>query len=245
MRGIVLFLALLLTTPTPAEDNPIAHAHDPAPVAARPPRPGEWLEYRLSFPVDPLENSLRSDPAPIQEDSLRRRGREQTVEVDGETFLKPSFEPAIAWRTLPLRLEITAVDSLGFDAYMTFAGQRQPFRFPIKGALPGSEFHYDQPQEPEQQGVFSIGGVDYEATATSRRTDRYGFVRLAGEEPPFGLFRFASEHVDLILVGMGQGMPPPFPLELEKAIAPPPGYLYEPEPREAGTYDAIIDETAQ
>lgn len=196
---------------------------------ARPPRPGEWMEYRIAFPVDPLENSLRPDPAPLPQLDIDGDGIEVVTGLEGEQYIKPSFDQQIAWRVLPLRLEVTAADSLGFVAVLRFEKAAKTVRFPIRQGNAKAHFFYDGPQPDDEEVSVLLDSGQYNAVATSRVSENYGFVRWAGDDAPFGLFRFATGDVDLILVGMGSGPAPEFPLAVEAPISPPPGLLYRPE----------------
>ncbi|MCC8189300.1 MAG: hypothetical protein LIP77_01515, partial [Planctomycetes bacterium] len=52
------------------------------------------------------------------------------------------------------------------------------------------------------------------------------YVRLASPALPYGIARFATEDVDVILVALGDGPPPAeFPLPLAAPPQPPPGRL--------------------
>lgn len=244
-RNALIILLLLALFPFPAcpaaEENHAEAIETPADgvaslfaVAARPPHVGEWVEYRIAFPVDPLENSLRSDPAP---QPLTGMTPQNAVEVDGQFYIKPSFEPPEAWRVLPLRMEVRAVDSLGCEVMIRFEKERHLFHLPIDNGQPKAEFFFDPPQEEEHRRTIALGDDEHEATVTVRRGERYGFIRWSGTDVPFGIYRFATEHVDLILVGMGTGTPPPFPLEPASPITPPPGHLYVRDTRREQTLD--------
>lgn len=192
-------------------------------VTARPPRPGDWMEYRVAFPVDPLENSLRPDPAPLPQVDI---ADEVVTGVDGELYITPSFDQRVGWRILPLRLEVTAADALGFAAVLRFEKISRTVRFPIGRGEAGGEFYYDGPQPPDEKVEIVLDAGRYEGVGIRRNGGNYGFVRWVGEEAPFGLFRFATASVDLILVGMGSGAAPGFPLSVTTPIVPPPGALY-------------------
>lgn len=193
--------------------------------SSRKPSPGEWLEYLVAYPADPLENELRPDPAPAL--PANADDADNFVALDDETFIvKPSFEPAAAWRALPLRLEIIRPDNDGLRARMTFEGESREVLLPFTAPKIASEFHYEEPQPATERAVHRIGDRVYEVEATRRPAEQYGFVRYEHAELPFGLARFATESVDLILVGMGSGPPPPFPLRLREPVQPPPGRLF-------------------
>lgn len=232
-KALPHLLALLLLA-TGARAGAVEAAQIPAAgvalllhVTAKPPAPGQWIEYRLAFPVDPLENSLRPDPLPQPHVGAGGIPPGGAVEVDGEFYIRPSFEPATAWQVLPLRLEIQTVDSLGFTAVLLFEDGRQPLHFPIETGDARGEFHYDADREQNRAVTVRLDNGEYQALATVRRAGEYGYARIAGDDAPFGLFRFANENVDLVLVGMGTGTPPPFPLNPTEPVTPPPGLFYQ------------------
>lgn len=204
----------------PAEDVP--DIFDPS--RARRPVPGDWLEYRIAFPADPLENSLRTDPAPVVPASTAS----DTPVEDTGPFLTaaPEFEAPAIWRVLPLRVEILAVDDDGTKALLAFAGLSREVLFPA-GGRETAEFHYEAPQEPERRETVLVNGVAMEVDVVRRLAENYGFVRYFSSEVPFGIVRFATEDVDLVLVGLGQTSPPAFPLDVDIAH-PPLGSLYKP-----------------
>lgn len=243
---LLLVLSLVATLPTAhaAEDHAEAIEVPPEGVAslfhvtARPPRPGEWMEYRIAFPVDPLENSLRSDSAPFPQLNVDDKGFEVVTGLDGEQYIKPSFTQQTAWRVLPLRLEVTAADPLGFVAVLRFEKANKIARFPISRGQAKANFFFDGPQPKDEKISVILDSGQYNALSISRIGENYGFVRWAGEDAPFGLFRFASENVDLVLVGMGAGPAPEFPLPVQTSISPPPGMLYRPKMETPSTPEA-------
>lgn len=193
-------------------------------ASARKPVLGEWLEYRVAIPVDPMENSLSPSPIPPSEPAGIPPPR--VVELDGEAYVfRPTFEAVPAWRVLPLRLEILHPLDDGYRARMTFEGKTREVVLP--GIASGSEmdFRYDAPQPPDGTAVLRLDGDTYEVTVC-RRVGEAGFVRHSHPDLPFGLARFATEHVDIVLVGMGTGTPPAFPLHLDAEPFPTLGELY-------------------
>ena len=195
------------------------------------PRPGDWLEYHLAFPVDPLENSLRTDPAPIPGIDVSpsapadaTNADDGAVDFNSLALLQPLFEPPAAWRTVPVRLEIREVDDEGCNAEITFANGTRPIRLSASGRGAQAEFHYDAGAEADKQ--IRVGGNDYTVHEVRRTGSGYGFVRWFSPEIPFGTVRFATEHIDVQLVGVGRGTPPDFPLRPAAAIAPALGILY-------------------
>lgn len=197
---------------------------------AKKPGPGDWLEYRIAFPVDPLENSLSPNPAATP---LREGGA--VLDIDGDTTVfipEPSFEPSVAWRAVPLRLEIQDVLGGGCAAAVRFANETVRVSIPFFVEPPKVEFRYDPvPGDavPERATV-DLNGAPLPVEVIRRTGDGGGFVRYFSPEVPFGVVRFATENVDMILVGSGNGAPPPFPLDTsDMTIHPLPGLLH-PKP---------------
>ncbi len=223
----VLLLVLLLTAPAAAADAD--GADSPVPLnffdASRAPKPfpGQWIEYRIGYPADPLENSLQPDPAALPNSG--DRGEVVALE-DGYEIYKPSFDPGASWLVLPLRIEVRQVTPEGCNVFLTFDGASRQF-FLAAGGKEQEEPRYDAPAEDADRRMFvTMGGEEYEVEMIRRDGDGYGFVRYFSPEVPFGVFRFATENVDLVMVGFGQGRPPDFPLALDAPIDPPVGLLY-------------------
>lgn len=228
-----------IITPEGVAGPDIADLFNPA--AARRPTAGEWLEYRVAFPVDPLENSLRTDPASLpgmeaaaQTGSDAPAGNGPPAEAYAEyayEYIPPIFEPAESWRIIPLRLEIQESDAKGCNAILVYGKGREEVYLPAAqhGAEP--DFLYDNDGGGSKQLSVRIGGADYAVDETRRSGIGYGFVRWVAAEAPFGVVRFATAHVDLMLVGQGNDTrsAPDFPLRTMDAIAPALGHLYRPE----------------
>lgn len=196
-----------------------------AAARARKPVPGEWIEYRVGFPVDPLENSLRPDPAVLPGVGTSGSAVEM---LDGYEIYKPAFEPEVSWRVLPLRLEIRQVTPDGCNAILTFEGSSHQFFLPMESDEAEGELYYDAPKEGDDRSIFvKMGGEEYEVEVIRRSGDGYGFVRYFSPEVPFGVFRFATGDVDLVMVGCGRGRPPAFPLAGDIPIDPPLGRLFK------------------
>ena len=230
---------LLLAATARTEDVPPASF--PAIPGARAPRAGEWIEYVVSFPLDPLEHSIRSGFAP--------NGGDQN----------PSFDPPQAWSSVPLRLEILKADGQGYQAAMTYGGFRQEVILPlfpapdaaagrtapsdsgmeVRGDIPGERARLDDvfapPSQPADQTAFRkpeddrerhwLGDTAIEVDVARNSEPYVGYTRLTSPEAPFGLARFANSRLDMILVGVGAGIPPEFPLA-DIHIDPPPGELH-------------------
>lgn len=216
-RGFLLCLVLIAVLAySAAAGDGLAAAFG----GGRAPRPGEWMEYLVAFPVDPLENSLRPDPAAPPRNGDREPG------VDDWAFIEPVFEPEIAWRVLPLRLETREVDAEGFNAVLTFGGATRRVRILFADGEPRAEFHYEDPQPQPAVETVRLGEDEIRVETVRRRAERHGFARQSNSELPFGLFRFASEDLDLVLVAAGWGRPPDFPARSPAPVDPPPGMFY-------------------
>lgn len=195
---------------------------------ARAPRPGEWLEFRAAFRVDPLEHSLspeRGEVAPSGRTPRWITGGDN----DEFVFFAPHFEPDRVWRVVPLRIEIREVMENGCNVVMTFAGHRHELFMPKPEAREAeADFYYDADGSADGGGVVRIGDHEYEVEEMRRGSERYGLIRWTSGEVPFGIVRFATTDVDLALIGMGMGRAPDFPLEDQAEITPPLGLLYYP-----------------
>ncbi len=231
MRCMVFSLAMVVSAtlwapgPAAAADAILNSLFDPGSAVA--PRPGDWFDYLVAYPVDPLENSLRSEPL-----SAPAGNRTQTLDElspDEEYFFfVPNFEPETAWKSVPLRLELREVEDDGINAIVTFAGKSHPTRL-VKPDPNGDrpEFPFDPPQpEPERLEV-TVGAATLTVDAVHRVHDEYGFVRWTAPEVPFGLVRFAGENLDMILIDFGRGTAPDFPQTPRAAPSPPLGALYK------------------
>lgn len=196
--------------------------------AAVKPRPGDWLEYLVAFPADPLERELGAGPddrpgaaAVVERDTSAPAG---SIDFDALVRLQPVFEPPKGWTAVPVRLSIREVGDDGCNAEITFAGDTRAVRLPADGGGARAEFQYDSGAEAER--TLRVGGREYVVRELRRGGPGYGFVRWFSAEIPFGTVRFATELVDMQLVGFGRGTPPDFPVRPEEEIAPPPGALY-------------------
>lgn len=220
LRIIALLTLACLAHPAMCPGEDVPDVFDPA--GARRPTPGDWLEYRIAFPADPLENSLRTDPATV---SPTATASDAAGEDTGQFLaVAPEFEAAAIWRVLPLRMEILAVNDDGTEVLLTFAGLSRKVLFPF-GGLETADYHYEAPQEPERRETVLVNGVAMEVDVTRRIAETYGFIRYFSPDVPFGIVRFATDDIDLVLVGLGQNPPPAFPLEADMAH-PPLGRLY-------------------
>lgn len=225
----LLFLSTILfavSVPLSAADSGIGIADVFDPESGRRPVIGEWVEYLVCHPVDPLENSLVPNPIPPPPET--DAGTAQPVVVDNSVIFPPAAEPAASWRALPLRLVFTGQEDDGYRVVMTFAGETGerllPFRAPA--AEENRTFRYKEPQPEPRAARHMVGDLEYEVSVTERRGESHGFIRYVHRDLPFGIARFATADVDIILVGMGDGTPPAFPLTPGAPPRPSPGALY-------------------
>ena len=234
MRKVLVATVFLLTLRLGAGETAgfVPDVFDPA--SARKPRIGEWLEYLVAYPVDPMENTLRSDPVPAGSGDIPAPENGMT-NGDGTTLITPQFDSPVAWRVLPLRLEILYPLDDGYRARMTFEGKTNEVVLPGPSRTDSPPFDYDAPQPPDEKIRHRVGDTALDVEVTKRFGNGYGFIRYANADLPFGLARFATENVDVILVGMGDGPPPrTFPLPLRIPPDPAPGKLYRKPPENDG-----------
>ncbi len=207
----------------------------PGAVAARPLRPGEWLEYLISYPADPLEYSLQNiesappPPAPAEPEGETAGGTDESAYTE-EIYFEPSFEPPVVWHSVPLRLEVRAVEEDSVQVWMTLDSSSADVRIPLAPDPTGNaDVFYDEPQPPVTTDQYRVGDKPFAVQVVRRHAPNLGFVRLSSPDLPFGLARFATNTVDIALVGMGEGDPPAFPLPHPDNLTPAPGALYRPE----------------
>jgi hypothetical protein len=189
---------------------------------ARPVRAGEWVEYLISFPTDPLEDSLRPAPPAANDGAWRGPDEDSFFFPD----IEPLFEPEITWRSLPLRLEIRAVEPNGCAVTMSFGPRREEVFLPLEQQF-GVPLYYNEPQPATVMDQYVVGDLVFSVETVQRNAPGIGFIRIGSPDLPFGLARFATENVDIALIGMGDsGDMPPFPLENPAGLSPAPGALY-------------------
>ncbi|MDR2391670.1 MAG: hypothetical protein LBE84_08340, partial [Planctomycetota bacterium] len=140
----IMFLVLFVAFSAPAgEDSAVGAILEVpdlfVPGSGRPPKAGEWLEYRISFLVDPLENNLSREPLQPISPNLA----ESSAPPEGGTADQwiSAFEPLPVWQILPLRLEILSVDEEVCQARLAFAGTVAESSMPLKPE-PTAPFHY-------------------------------------------------------------------------------------------------------
>lgn len=139
-----LWLPLLLIILASAE-CPRAAAADPTPALpplrnAPPPKAGMWMDYVVTFPLDPMEYALRLSgglitPQPIGDNSITLHFTNDNasgipLEFPPPSAGVPNFDPQTMWMAVPLRLEVLSVDGPACTALMTFGGLKQEVTLP-------------------------------------------------------------------------------------------------------------------
>ncbi|MDR3078254.1 MAG: hypothetical protein LBV15_05790 [Planctomycetota bacterium] len=241
-RALPLLLAAALgLSGEPGALDMVLTVPDPfVPGSGRLPKPGEWLEYRVAFQVDPLEDGLaraakskeaareKADDSSAPEPDSPEAAAAPQADYDSlaDRRWQSAFDPPRIWRVLPLRLEALRAEKDSLRVRMTFAGTTGEFNLPLLPQAGEVIFDYPYPQPQNDKIPHRLGDATLEADKVSRFGNGYGFVRLTHPDAPFGLLRFASPDVDFILVGFGSGIPPAFPLSSGDQADPPPGRLY-------------------
>lgn len=236
LRILCTLAALLCSAAARGEDAPLP---PPASVAgpdfadvfdfsqAARPRPGDWLEYRVAFPADPLESGLNQNAAANAAPGSSAGAGTSTgsggVDFEALARLEPLFEPKASWVVEPVRVQIREVFADGCNAEVTFAGETRTVRLAAADGAQ-ADFRYDSGAEAER--VVRLSGQEYTVQEIRRAGSDYGFVRWFSAAVPFGTVRFATEHVDIQLVALGRGAPPVFPVDSEAAVEPAMGELY-------------------
>lgn len=218
--------------------------------ATKIPAVGDWLEYRLAFPRDPLESTIRRsletrkidiDALPPAEappsgdpEAFREIGEldEDPAAPPSGNLFSPRFQPERRWNAMPLRIEVREVRPDGLDVILTLPGYAHDAFIPLAGPpLPGvsDSDAGAAPSRPHRQPGLAhmLGKREYPVAMEWVDDPDKGFARLVSPELPFGLARFASPHCDLVLVEMGGFPAPPFPIP-DPRIEPPPGKLFPP-----------------
>lgn len=136
---ITMIYCLILTTTAAGETLPVQTLL--AVPGAKMPRAGEWIEYVVAFPLDPLEYSIRAQ-------STAGNGDAPAIAEDADAAPSanaphPVFDPPTAWGSNNLRLEILKVVDQGCQARMTYNGIRHEVFLPL---APPPEGVAGQPQ---------------------------------------------------------------------------------------------------
>lgn len=206
---VFLCVGAVVAADAPPVADMLASSGGPVPV------PGQWMEYRIAWPADPLEDQL---------------SRPQLPPADPEAEpapIVPVFEPPPVWQVMPLRLEITDRTADQLVARMRVDTRTYTVTLPLAGAPADEAFARDAKQEGQtEEGAFALGDTLY-ASRTVRTGTHYGsIVRVLCPDVPFGLARVASADVDLVLTAFGMAADaPPFPINAPQP-QPPFGGLY-------------------
>lgn len=132
-----LVVAIILVLAVPGAPN---HSGEAAPASA-PPKAGEWYEYVVAYPLDPMETAIReiidrSKPIITGTSGSAVAMTKSTAEgvlVDTQPAneTEPVFDPEPVWFAMPLRLEILRVDPNGCQVMLTYAGRRDEVFLPL------------------------------------------------------------------------------------------------------------------
>jgi len=183
-------------------------------IGAPPLKEGDWLEWRLTAPADPLEARLA--------DEAEAKGRDRAVPASTPsrpaTPAAPVTELPKRWQTGSYRLEVASVTEDGpVLGIRLLSGVAVIGAYParVKGLL--SPLMRRQPEDEEitvGSAVLSLNGAPLTV-----RTERWAtapgveWERWTSETVPGGLVRMAGPNADLVLVGWGNGEEPAFPLD--------------------------------
>ncbi|MDR1612208.1 MAG: hypothetical protein LBT97_05420 [Planctomycetota bacterium] len=203
------------------------------------PAVGDWLEYRLAFPVDPLEDSIRRDIGSGEEEAESSSAAPTPGESDGggdgaskssAHLFEPRFQPETRWNAMPLRLEILGAEPDAVRVMLTLPGFAHETSVPL-GGMAGTGVRHSEigmaAIRDRQERRHTVGRREYPVFMERLDDPEKGYIRLVSSELPFGFARFASPHCDLILVDMGGFPAPAFPVQ-DVPVAPPPGKLFPP-----------------
>ncbi|MDR0361795.1 MAG: hypothetical protein LBJ46_03785 [Planctomycetota bacterium] len=209
------------------------------------PAPGDWIEYRIAFPVDPLEDAIRDTLGEAADNATggMTNGEPRDMRALGyDAGFSPNFRPKQRWTVMPLRLEIKAVREGGLDVLASYPGFAHESFLPLdRSALPlpfvpggddalagHASANPDAVVEKDfTRLLHAVGSRKYPVSLERCDDPGNGFVRLVSDDLPFGMARFASPHCDLALVAMGSFPAPEFPVS-GVVIEPPPGEFFDP-----------------
>ncbi|MCC8179989.1 MAG: hypothetical protein LIP23_03635, partial [Planctomycetes bacterium] len=152
-------------------------------------------------------------------------------------FVQPQFDAPVAWSCSPLRISIRQAVEGGFEATLHIDDTVHQVFLPMPPVQPsqadtpagadGNEAEQSVPPQPGQPARSQRIGEEMLAVEVEESDDAGGrYVRYLNPELPFGLARFASPDVEVILVGAGSPPEPDFPLR-PFPIEPPAGSLMQ------------------
>jgi hypothetical protein len=200
MRRLALLFLFLVPLTAMAGEQPAAGMGElPFSVirGARLPKAGEWLEYVIAFPVDPLEKSMRDffqpadvpgtaadtpEPPPVPAENMPLS---QIYLIDRE----PVFEAPRDWYSMRLRLEITGVDQDGCHAVMRYENRQDVVAIPLDVDPAGGKSVIDETEEEPHIDE----GVRGDAPVDPSQLDEL-FSGIGEEERPEASVREFSSH---------------------------------------------------
>lgn len=105
------------------------------------PKAGEWFEYVVAYPLDPMENAIRGIIGLAKPTTTATPGSTLAmtpatadgvaVEMPPPNPTEPAFDPEPVWFAMPLRLEILRVEHQGCRAMLAYAGLRHEVFLPL------------------------------------------------------------------------------------------------------------------
>lgn len=190
-----------------ASGNDSPPLQQPMPI----PQPGDWVEYRVAIPADPLEAELINSPERYISES-----REATLPF-ANTSSPPTPDLPRRWRQSVFRIEV-AVSSPGkCEGVMTTGKNTYKVDIPLGWLSPRTTESGDS-QSPEEVKI-ETSEVEHmvDGAKITVKTETYnhpitGFTRWTNASVPFGLVRLSTAYLDIVLVGSGNGAQPPFPI---------------------------------
>ena len=174
---------------------------------APPLKTGDWLEWRLTVPGDPLEARLASEAETKEKDAAVPASTSSAA---------PAAELPGRWKTIPFRWKVTET-GLSLQRRMGDAEQRSMGDFSFSISRNGISVAPPVGEKTDVaigSAVLTVNGAPLEV-----RTERWStapgveWERWTSETVPGGLVRMAGPNADLVLVGWGNGEEPAFPLD--------------------------------
>ncbi len=162
LAAVVLFFVCFTAMAAESPAVPVGELPFSAIRGARLPKVGEWLEYVIAYPLDPLEKSIRDlvdpDESPANAPEPLAGGENIPLSEVYVIDREPVFEAPTDWYSMRLRLEVTSVDGLNCHAIMRYENRRDEVVIPLTG---DSSIVKDTAQEsPEEDTVSGDDPVD-------------------------------------------------------------------------------------
>lgn len=158
MRRLAVLFLFLTPFMAMAEERPAAGTGElpfSAVRGARLPKAGEWLEYVIAFPVDPLEKSIRDFIAPAAPSNNATSSPEPLASGESTPLSKiyvidrePVFETPADWYSMRLRLEITSVELDGCHAVMRYENRQDVVVIPFDVDPTGDKPIVEETEDP-------------------------------------------------------------------------------------------------